>query len=242
MPTSDESSRATNDPPLPFHVVRTEPRHAEAVARLMRRAHGIGDDEPCPSCPTPAMVLRQVQRFPDGQFVAVSEGDDDEVIGAGTLMRTDYPPTARPLPWLRMVGGLSLRNHDPNGRWLYGVELVVDPAAQGRGVGSALYERRLALVRELGLAGMYAGGMLKGYARYRDRMSPRAYAERVRRGQIDDPTVSMQLRRGFEAAGVIENYEDDDESGHCAMLIVWRPETAETEKHTRRGARPKPTA
>jgi GNAT superfamily N-acetyltransferase len=181
--------------------------------------------EPCASCPSPGHVRRQIRRFPEGQFVAVMEREDgsEQVVGAATLMRTDDPPGARPKSWMRMVGGLSLRHHVPDGRWLYGVEMAVDPDWQGRGVGSALYRRRLALVRELGLAGMYAGGQLKGYRRYRRRMTPREYAERVLRGEIDDPTVTMQLRRGFRAAGVIEDYEEDEDSGNCAMLIVWRP-------------------
>lgn len=171
------------------------------------------------------MVRRQIRRFPEGQFVAVrGQGDEERVLGVAMLMRTDRPPSAKPKPWLRMIGGLGLRNHVANGRWLYGVEMAVDPDAQGQGVGSALYRRRLELVRELGLEGMYAGGMLKGYRRFRNRMSPREYAERVRSGEIEDPTVTMQLRRGFRAAGVIEDYEDDDESGNCAMLIVWRPQ------------------
>lgn len=208
----------------PVHILRTEPRHAEEVARVIRRAHELGPREPCPSCPTAAMVRRQIRRFPEGQFVAVADDAGVErVVGAATLMRTDYPPSARPKPWMQMVGGLSLRHHVPDGAWLYGVEMAVDPDWQGRGVGSALYKRRLALVRELGLAGMYAGGMLKGYRRYRGRLTPREYAERVRRGEIDDPTVTMQLNRGFRAAGVIEEYEEDEESGNAAMLIVWRP-------------------
>jgi len=171
------------------------------------------------------MVRRQIRRFPEGQFVAVrGYGDEERVLGVAMLMRTDRPPSAKPKPWLRMIGGLGLRNHVASGRWLYGVEMAVDPDAQGQGVGSALYRRRLELVRELGLDGMYAGGMLKGYRRFRNRMSPREYAERVRSGEIEDPTVTMQLRRGFRAAGVIEDYEDDDEAGNCAMLIVWRPQ------------------
>jgi len=227
------STRTTHGVPTPgrrptVRIVATQDRHAEAVAHVVRRAHGMDDDEPCPSCPSPGHVRRQIRRFPEGQFVAVvDEGDGSErVVGAATLMRTDYPPSARPKPWMRMVGGLSLRHHVRGGRWLYGVEMAVDPAWQGRGVGSALYRRRLALVRELGLAGMYAGGQLKGYRRYRRRMSPREYAERVRRGEIEDPTVTMQLRRGFRAAGVIEEYEEDEDSGNCAMLIVWRPPRA----------------
>lgn len=224
-------------PKTTFRIVPTRPRHAEGVARVIRRAHAVADDEPCPSCPTPAMVRRQIRRFPEGQFVAVTDRDGDErVLGAAMLMRTDYPPSARPKTWLQMIGGLGLRNHVPDGRWLYGVEMAVDPEAQGRGVGSGLYARRLALVRELGLDGMYAGGMLKGYKRYRSRMTPREYAERVRRGEIEDPTVTMQMHRGFRAVGVIEGYEDDPESGDAAMLIVWRPGHAD---RPRRAARPR---
>lgn len=227
----------------PFRIVRTRPRHADGVARVIRRAHGVGDDEPCASCATPEMVRRQIRRFPEGQFVAVSgEGDQERVLGAATLMRTDYPPSARPKKWLQMIGGLGLRAHDPDGRWLYGVEMAVDPAVQGQGVGSALYRRRLALVRELGLEGMYAGGMLKGYRRYRGRMSPREYADRVRRGEIEDPTVTMQLHRGFLAAGVIEDYEDDPASGNCAMLIVWRPGADERPRRPRRPRDASPNA
>lgn len=208
-----------------FRIVRTADRHASSVARVIRRAHEVADDELCLSCPTPAMVRRQIRRFPEGQFVAVrGEGDEERVLGVAMLMRTDRPPSAKPKPWLRMIGGMGLRNHVASGRWLYGVEMAVDPDAQGQGVGSALYRRRLELVRELGLEGMYAGGMLKGYRRFRNRMTPREYADRVRSGEIEDPTVTMQLRRGFRAAGVIEDYEDDDEAGNCAMLIVWRPQ------------------
>lgn len=211
-----------------FRIVPTAFRHTASIVRIVRRAHAVDDDELCLSCPTSAMVRRQIRRFPEGQFVAVrGEGDDERVLGVAVLMRTDRPPSAEPKSWLSMIGGLGLRNHVPNGRWLYGVETAVDPDAQGQGVGSALYRRRLELVRELGVEGMYAGGMLKGYRRFRDRMTPLEYAERVRSGELVDPTVTMQLRRGFQAVGVIENYEDDEEAGNCAMLIVWRPEQAE---------------
>lgn len=239
-----------HDPAKPLHrdgpdgrtvirIVRTGFRHAEAVARVVRRAHRIAKHEHCPSCPTAEMVRRQIRRFPAGQFVAVvgREGEDEQVVGAATLMRTDYPPTARPKPFMQMVGSLSLRRHDPDGRWLYGVEIAVDPDWQGCGVGSALYRERKALVHELGLVGLYAGGMLKGYRRYQRHMTPRQYAERVRRGELDDPTVSMQLGRGFRAEGVIEDYDDDVESGDCAMLIVWRPPAArrQTRPHRKEG-------
>lgn len=211
-------------PPPAFRVMPTALRHAEQVAQVVRAAHAVPPDEHCSSCPGPEHVHRQIRRFPEGQFVAVAEEADgtERVLGCATMMRTNDPPTARPKPWLRTIGSLGLHHHEPDGRWAYGVELSVHPSAQGRGVGSALYKRRLDLIQELGLEGMYAGGLLKGYRRFRSRMSPREYADRVRRGEIEDPTVTMQMRRGFRAEGVIENYDDDVDSGNCAILIVWR--------------------
>ena len=123
-----------------------------------------------------------------------------------------------------MIGSFGLRNHEPEGEWLYGVEIAVDPGYQRQGVASALYKARLGLVTELGLRGWYAGGMLVGYHRYRDELSPREYAERVLSGQINDPTVSMQLHRGLEGRAVIEGYYPEWEAGDCAVLLVYEPE------------------
>lgn len=218
--------RATGSRPAAakIRIVRTAPEHARAVARVIRRAHGLTPDEPCPGCPTPGDVRRQVRRFGDGQFVALDVGGPrPRVVGAATTMRTSRPPTAPPLSWARMSGGPSLPNHEPKGAWLYGLEMAVDPDAQGRGIGSALYRRRQALVRELRVEGLYAGGLLKGYARHRDRMSVREYADRVRRGDLVDPTVTMQMRRGFVALAFIADYDVDEPSGDGALLIVWRP-------------------
>lgn len=192
---------------------------------VVRLAHSVPLGVDDPGCNPPEALRGQIARFPEGQFVAVTEVRGEErVIGAATLMRTDRPPTAEPLPWLDMIGSTGLAHHDPHGRWLYGVEMAVHPDYQGRGVGSALYRARLGLVRRLGLVGMYAGGMLKGYHHHADAMTPREYGERVIAGDLTDPTVSMQLGRGFEAHGLIEDYEEDEEAGNCAVLIAWTPE------------------
>lgn len=231
--TSDEDSAGSR----PVRVIATRPRHADAVAAVVRKAHAVGPDEPCPSCFTPGAVLEQIRRFPAGQLVAVTGvGMDERVVGAATLMRTDHPPTADPRPWLAMIGDLGLSNHDPEGAWLYGVEIAVDPGCQGRGVGSALYARRFALVRELGVRGLYAGGLLKGYHRFRDRLTPREYAERVRRGELEDPTVTMQIHRGFRTGAILEGYDEDELSADCAILIVWEPDVGREVAARGRGA------
>jgi hypothetical protein len=101
------------------------------------------------------------------------------------------------------------------------VEMAVRPEYRRNGIGTALYKARFNLVRRLNLKGWYAGGMLMGYYRYQDRMSPREYGERVIRGEIVDPTVTMQMNRGFTPIKVIENYLDEAPAGDAAVLIVW---------------------
>jgi ribosomal protein S18 acetylase RimI-like enzyme len=112
------------------------------------------------------------------------------------------------------------------------VEIAVHPDYQRHGIGSALYRARLALIDELDLEGWYAGGMLMGYYRYRDVMSPREYGQRVIAGEIEDPTVSMQLRRGFQPRAIIEGYYPEWKAGHAAVLLVHQPDRAQPSRRT----------
>ena len=158
-----------------FRVVQAGPEHGPGIHEVVCQANKfpVGTK----GCIGALNVTEMVRRFPAGQFVVVTPDEEkpgeEKVVGLALSMRTAYPPSARPLGWLKMLGDLNLKNHEPDGRWLYGVEKAVHPGFQGRGVASALYKAQFALAGTLGLAGMYAGGMLKGYERFRDRLSVR---------------------------------------------------------------------
>jgi GNAT superfamily N-acetyltransferase len=206
-----------------FEVVPTSVHHGLETADVLSLANGYEIDGER-RVRHARLVAEQVERFPDGQFVAVTRVDGAErVVGTATTMRTGRPPFALPLTWGDAIGDHGLPYHDPTGAWLYGVEIAVHPAYWRRGVASALYRARLALVGALGLRGWYAGGMLMGYHRVARLMRPRAYAERVIAGDLQDPTVSMQLRRGLLAAGIIEDYYPEPKAGNCAVLLTYLP-------------------
>ena len=223
--------------PLDFAVVRTHLRHADGVYDVIRLANGYPTDRYC-HCINQEAVAEQLERFPEGQFVAVTYEDGRErVVGMASTMLTTRTPDDEPLAWYDMVGSFGLRNHDAGGDWLYGVEIAVHPDYQRHGIGTALYRARLALIDELDLEGWYAGGMLMGYHRYRDLMTPREYGRRVIAGELEDPTVSMQLRRGFEPRAIVENYYPEWKAGHAAVLLVYQPPRARAARRPR-GARP----
>ena len=205
-----------------IEIINTAPEHGPQIYDVIRLAYGGTLDEDCLTCIDAEATRQQIERFPEGQFVAVMTIDGEElVVGMAATMRTNIPPTAPPMKWMEAIGSLGIANHDPAGEWLYGVEASVRLSYQGRGIGTALYHARFDLVKRLNLRGWYAAGMLAGYHRYSDHMPVEVYAQKVRNREIHDPTVTMQMNRGFEVGELIKNYIRDAQGETDAMVIVW---------------------
>jgi len=184
--------------------------------------YGVSPEETHEDCTPKEVLEQQLQRFPEGQFVAVHKsGEREQVVGVAITMRTNTPPAKGEQTWFNIVGDLNLPKHDPDGKWLYGVDMVVHPEFRRQGVGTALYEARFDLVKRLKLRGWYAGGMLMGYQDYAHKMTPEAYADKVKKRELQDPTVTMQMNRGFRAVKLIKDYYPIPDAHGAAMLIVW---------------------
>ena len=207
-------------------VRRTRPEDFDAIIEICRRVYPDvrpwGHDQ----------LASHLAVFPEGQLVAVgddpgsADGGGERVLGMAAsliIVWDDYDVGAN---WRDFTDHGYFTNHDPAGRTLYGAEVMVDPALQGRGVGSLLYVAREELVRQLGLKRIRAGARLRGYHRYADRLTTDEYVERVVAGEIRDPTLSFQLRRGFEVLAVVEDYLHGDPSsqGHAALIEWVNPE------------------
>lgn len=177
--------------------------------------------------------------FPAGQLVAV-DSVSEEVLGLASSLIVHWDDYAFDAEWREWTAGGFFTNHDPvAGRTLYGAEVMVDPARQRSGIGRRLYSARRDLVRRLGLRRIRAGGRLRGYGKQAGRMRPEEYVERVVRGELRDPTLSFQLREGFEVLAVVGGYlRNDAESLGYAAIIEWlNPEVARPEDTAGRSAR-----
>src|SRR5712691_3385016 len=89
-----------------------------------------------------------------------------------------------------IIQGGWLTSHQPEGEWLYGADVGVDPAYRGRGIAKALYAARQEVVWRLGLHGQVTAGMMRGFGGVKDRMTADAYYQGVVAGRIKDPTLS----------------------------------------------------
>jgi len=170
---------------------------------------------------TAAHYAAHIRRFPEGQL-AVVDTTTGQVVACSTDFRTnavDFEHIEH--RYIDVVDHNWLGHHDPQGAWLYGADIGVLPAYRQRGLARRLYQARQTLIRRLHLRGHVAGGLLRGYGPYQHTMSAEAYVAQVIAGNLFDPTLSVQLKCGFQVHGIIQHYVDDPACDGKAAFLVW---------------------
>lgn len=154
------------------------------------------------------------ETFLDGQFVLV---DGDRVIGSTSTFRTEFPTGQH--TFREATGDLWITTHEPDGEWLYGFDMGIDPAYRGRGLARILYGARHQLCKTLGLEGQVIVGMPSGFGAVRTETTIDEYLNRVKAGELFDPTVSIQQKMGFEVVQLIPNHLSDPLCGNYGVLM-----------------------
>ncbi|MGD8207258.1 MAG: GNAT family N-acetyltransferase, partial [Thiohalocapsa sp.] len=166
-------------------VRNATPRDIAAIRTLFERAYagsGVSDY-------SAAMLRGQVNKFPEGQIVAEHEG---RVVGfcSSFLIRGEI--ALKPHTWNWITGGGYASRHDPNGDYLYGMEVCVDPDFRGLRIGQRLYDERKKLAQALALKGIVYGGRLPTLAAALDRYEgPEDYVAAVEAGRERDPVLTF---------------------------------------------------
>ncbi|MCA9226789.1 MAG: GNAT family N-acetyltransferase, partial [Planctomycetales bacterium] len=70
----------------------------------------------------------QLKVFPEGQFVVQY---DDQVVASASSLVVDFNQYSEWHNWGVMSDNGFIRNHDPSGDTLYGIEIMVDPEFRG---------------------------------------------------------------------------------------------------------------
>lgn len=164
-------------------------------------------------------IISHISLFPDGALCAI---DGKTIVGSATCNRIQFDPAHPGHTWAEAADNGYIRNFDPQGDTLYGIDIGVRPAWRGRGVARELYEARFDLVRKLGLKRFLAGSRISGYYKHSE-LTPEAYAEEVIAGRINDPVITPQLKAGLRPLMVVREYLPDEEARNCALLMEWKP-------------------
>lgn len=197
-------------------VVRTtQPEDFQQIHRLCAKVYP--SDEP--------WLIEELashhRMFPQGQMVAI-DPQTQQVVGMAASLIIDWNDYDIEDNWPALTSEGNFKNHNPQGRTLYGAEIMVDPEQQGRGIGKALYKARRELARSLQLLRIRAGARLRGYHKFKQQLTAREYVISVIHRQLTDPTLTFQLKQGFRVIAVVEDYlPNDPQSNGAAAVIEW---------------------
>jgi len=198
-----------------IRITMMQPEHADQLEALQHLVFPNLAEEEIFHAP---QYLKHLEIFPEAQFVAL---DNDKVVGATTSMRYHFDVNDQSHhTFFEIMGGGWLTTHNPHGEWLYGLDLGVDPAYRSKGIAKELYRARHHACKALGLKGQITVGMLNGYNAVKDKMGIDEYYNKVKQGELFDPTVSVQQKIGFKITGLMKDYLNDPTCGNAGAVIV----------------------
>jgi len=162
-------------------------------------------------------IQSQLEIFSEGQLCVEYDG---VVVASCSSLIVDFDHYSDWHNWREIADHGFIRNHDPEGDTLYGIEIMVDPEYRGMRLARRLYEARKELARKHNLPRIIIAGRIPGYGKLAEQMSPREYVERVMRKEIFDPVLTVQLSNGFVLQRLIPNYlpSDTDSRGYATFL------------------------
>ena len=168
---------------------------------------------------TKAQYQSMLSRFPEGQICVEDQG---KVVAAAFSLVVKFDKFGASHTYEDIVGDGHLRNHDPKGDYLYGIDIFVDPEYRGMRLGRRLYDARKELCEKLNLKGIMIGGRIPNFRHHASQMSAAEYIQMVKRKEIFDPVLTFQLSNDFHTKALLKRYmpEDTDSKSH-AVLLEW---------------------
>lgn len=172
----------------------------------------------------------QILNFSQGQFVALFDG---KIVGYCSTIRVPESKALTKHTWTEITANGYGSTHDPQGDWLYGIEIFVDSDYRGLKIGDRFYKERRNLCKMLRLKGIAFGSRMPLMQKWFPKLSsPEEYLDLVQQKKIKDPVLNLQIRNGFEPIGILPKYlpGDIETKGYAAHMIWRNPEVQTYEK------------
>ncbi len=168
---------------------------------------------------SPEQFKSMVTTFPEGQLCVEVDG---QLVASSSSLILDFDLYSDWQDWVKISDYGFIRNHDPKGDTLYGIEIMVHPDFRGLRLARRLYDTRKDLCRERNLARMVIGGRIPGYQTQQEQLSPQEYVDKVQRKELFDPVLTTQLANGFTVQRLIPDYlPSDEDSAGWATHMEW---------------------
>jgi predicted amidohydrolase/ribosomal protein S18 acetylase RimI-like enzyme len=167
----------------------------------------------------------QLVVFPEGQLGVEIDG---VLVATSSALIVDEEDFGAYHTFDQVSDNGFIRNHDPEGDTLYGIDIAIHPKHRGVRLTRRLYEARKELAHLRNLRAILIAGRIPGYAKQADKMTAEEYVRRVVRKDLKDkdPVLTAQLAQGFSVRAVLKDYlPSDTESVGYAVYMEWlKPE------------------
>ncbi len=168
---------------------------------------------------TKEQLESQIAIFPEGQLGVEIDG---VLVATSSSVIVDEEDFGAYHTFHDVSDGGFIRNHDPEGDTLYGIDIAVDPTHRGERLARRIYEARKDLAQQRNLRAILIAGRIPGYGKLADKMSAEEYVRRVVRKDLKDPVLTSQLAQGFSIRDVLRGYLPSDvESAGFAVFMEW---------------------
>lgn len=168
---------------------------------------------------TMEQIRSQLEIFPEGQVCVEYKG---KIVASSSSLILDFDLYKNWHSWAEIADAGMIRNHDPAGDTMYGIEIMVHPKFRGMRLARRLYAARKKLAQEQNLRRIIIGGRIPGYGKHSAAMSAREYVDKVVEKVFYDPVLTTQLANGFVLKRLIPNYmTSDEESKGYATFLEW---------------------
>jgi predicted amidohydrolase len=160
-----------------------------------------------------------IDKFPEGQVVIKI---NNELAGCALSIILDYDKFDESHTYKDITGNYTFKTHETDGDVLYGIDVFIKSEYRGLRLGRRLYDYRKELTEKLNLRGIAFGGRIPNYYKYAASLSPKAYIEKVKRKEIQDPVLNFQMSNDFHPSKILKGYlEGDEASNDFAVLLEW---------------------
>ena len=164
-------------------------------------------------------LKRLLSLFPEGQICIEDNG---RPVAVALSLIIDFSLFGDQHSYYEIIKNGTFKSHDPDGDYLYGIDVSVDPDYQGMRLGRRLYDLRRELAVSLNLKGIMIGGRIPGYAKYAREMDAQQYIIKVKNREIYDPVMTFQLSNDFHVRNLLDDYwPGDHHSRGNAVLLEW---------------------
>jgi predicted amidohydrolase/predicted N-acetyltransferase YhbS len=196
-------------------VRRAKPADVPGIYECQQAAYGSFNASAL--CDERQLALQQ-SVFPEGQLVAVL---DKQIVGYAASLIVTLDEQSPWFSYAEITGNGTFSSHDPSGDSLYGADIGVHPAHQGKGIAGLLYDARKRILTRFNLRRLVAGGRIPGYHRYAGEMTAEEYVARVVAGELKDSALNAHLKAGYTVRGVHTAYVRDEQSLDYATFIEY---------------------